>query len=247
MAWTPTILRPYLWADGKDPAGDGVAPSGGASVALLYDKARNGRHGSGSGMTYNSSLGALNFSSASVSFTSSTIAAETSIFLVLQVASHSQQRLLDSDSQNQFIGVRSHTGQSIGVLADSGSWILGGGSAPRVALVANTWTIVNVQFTGSTGKAYVNGTEESSVTIGNSIGTFKVGGASGGQAGSPEPFSGKFGDFIVFNEYLGERERKLMEGYLANKWGIESDLPSGHPYGANPPSQLQPSITGIRY
>lgn len=42
-------------------------------------------------------------------------------------------------------------------------------------------------------------------------------------------------EFLHFNDTLNTFQRQQIEGYLAWKWGIQSTLPSGHPYIKNPP------------
>jgi hypothetical protein len=38
------------------------------------------------------------------------------------------------------------------------------------------------------------------------------------------------GEFLIFDGALTDTERQQVEGYLANKWGIQSQLPATHPY-----------------
>lgn len=46
-----------------------------------------------------------------------------------------------------------------------------------------------------------------------------------------------FGEILIYQRDLSTSERQKIEGYLAHKWGLDGDLPSGHPYKTNPPSQ----------
>lgn len=41
---------------------------------------------------------------------------------------------------------------------------------------------------------------------------------------------GKIGELIVFNRALTTDERQKVEGYLAWRWGLQVNLPGGHPY-----------------
>jgi len=43
-------------------------------------------------------------------------------------------------------------------------------------------------------------------------------------------------EVIVCNADLSTADRQKLEGYLAWKWGLESDLPAGHPYKTTPPT-----------
>jgi hypothetical protein len=45
------------------------------------------------------------------------------------------------------------------------------------------------------------------------------------------------GEFLTFSTTLTTLERQQMEGYLAWKWGINSQLPYNHPYWNNDPRQ----------
>lgn len=37
-------------------------------------------------------------------------------------------------------------------------------------------------------------------------------------------------EFLCFSEYFGATQRQMVEGYIAWKWGIQNQLPAGHPY-----------------
>ena len=55
---------------------------------------------------------------------------------------------------------------------------------------------------------------------------------SGGGTGY---LTGSISEIIVYNRPLVTIERQQIEGYLAWKWGIQSNLPTAHPYKNNPP------------
>ncbi len=46
---------------------------------------------------------------------------------------------------------------------------------------------------------------------------------------------GYLAEIIVFDDKLSDGDRQKVEGYLAHKWGLESDLPVGHPYKSAAP------------
>jgi hypothetical protein len=50
-----------------------------------------------------------------------------------------------------------------------------------------------------------------------------------------EPFPGDFCELVVLNEEASTNTRQRIEGYLAHKWGLTANLPSGHPYRNLPP------------
>ena len=54
------------------------------------------------------------------------------------------------------------------------------------------------------------------------------------------PFRGYIGELIVFNSQLDPNQRLQVEGYLANKWGLRSSLPSTHSFYRFPSSTVVP-------
>jgi len=56
-------------------------------------------------------------------------------------------------------------------------------------------------------------------------------------------FDGNIYEIIIVNRLLSQTETQLIEGYLAWKWDIESNLPSNHPFiGFNPAVSMPPVI-----
>jgi hypothetical protein len=45
---------------------------------------------------------------------------------------------------------------------------------------------------------------------------------------------GDIGEVLVFNTVLTDAQRRQVEGYLANKWGLRTNLPVGHPFRLSP-------------
>lgn len=43
------------------------------------------------------------------------------------------------------------------------------------------------------------------------------------------------GELVVFEMALSVSDRQKLEGYLAHTWGLQANLPVGHPYGTLPP------------
>ena len=46
---------------------------------------------------------------------------------------------------------------------------------------------------------------------------------------------GKLGEILIYNTALSDAEIINIEGYLAHKWGLMSNLPNSHPYKLAPP------------
>ena len=113
--------------------------------------------------------------------------------------------------------------------SDGGTTNVGFGSA----LTANTNFLMRHVFNGaSTGGAVNAGTE----TVGSGgtagiVGSF----ALSSNPGDPNVAAGVSLGEIVVTPRLSLSNRQRMEGYLAWRWGIEANLPFGHPYKNDPP------------
>jgi len=51
---------------------------------------------------------------------------------------------------------------------------------------------------------------------------------------------GDWHELIIYNTALSTTDRQKLEGYLAHKWGLTDNLPSGHPYKYEPPYKEEP-------
>jgi hypothetical protein len=115
-----------------------------------------------------------------------------------------------------------------------------------VTVTTNTSFILGQQYSGSTAQLYLNGTASSSVS---SSGTFNtssygigrdVGNTDGG--GSYAYWPGSISEVILYNTSLTTTQRQQVEGYLAWKWGLVANLPTGHPYKTPP---IAPFPSGV--
>jgi hypothetical protein len=98
----------------------------------------------------------------------------------------------------------------------------------------------NVTSSNMTG--FINGTSQtvSDTTSGTYSGTFSVGSGTNGF------ISGNICELIVFNNRaLTSSERQQVEGYLADKWGLQTSIPSTHPYRSLRPNLQYFQPTGI--
>jgi len=102
---------------------------------------------------------------------------------------------------------------------------------------ANVTTIVSdvVTYTGTSGSltrsGWVNGAPMSVTNVSttgvnlnlNSISTL-------GNTAYNEPFLGYISEVIYYNQSLTTSQRQQVEGYLAHKWGLQTSIPSTHPF-----------------
>lgn len=99
---------------------------------------------------------------------------------------------------------------------------------------ANNWVIMGVELSSSTLRLRLNGgTEATAASASISIldGRFQVG--RNNMAGTF--LDGSIAEMIASQTAFNAAQRQQVEGYLAHKWGLESNLPSEHPYKTTPP------------
>jgi hypothetical protein len=62
-------------------------------------------------------------------------------------------------------------------------------------------------------------------------------------------FTGTIGEIVIYNVALSQTNYQIVEGYLACKWGLQGNLPSGHPYKSTcpigTPTTFSPTISGL--
>lgn len=57
----------------------------------------------------------------------------------------------------------------------------------------------------------------------------------GGATAPGRYLDGDIAEVVLLFEVPSESDRQKIEGYLAHKWGLEANLPAGHPYKSSPP------------
>jgi hypothetical protein len=101
-----------------------------------------------------------------------------------------------------------------------------------------TRVLISWGWNGSSYSAYLNGTVASTGSAGKgTTSEFILGGRSDSSGGvsSGQKATYTLNEFVGFSSYIGDTNRIKMEGYLAWKWAIQSNLPSGHAYSNAPP------------
>lgn len=99
-----------------------------------------------------------------------------------------------------------------------------------------TWKIISTRFiSGGNDFLYVNGGAERSNSNG---GTFNLQSTLrlGGGVINTRSFDGEMAELVITSADLSTTDRERLEGYLAWKWGLEANLPSGHPFKNTPPT-----------
>ena len=100
------------------------------------------------------------------------------------------------------------------------------------------WGNANILSFASSGSPtstlIVNSGSPSTVTIGGAV-TTAAGIFIGSNSSFSEPTQGYFAEIIVMLSAASTGTRETVEGYLAHKWGLTANLPSGHPHKTTPP------------
>jgi hypothetical protein len=106
-------------------------------------------------------------------------------------------------------------------------------SNPIIAAARHDHANANLEIwqDGTTGASRVYQT--AGVTD-NNAGELTVG--AGNTAGTGAPFNGYIAEITLVHSALSTIDRQKLEGYLAWKWGLEANLPAGHPYKTTPPT-----------
>ena len=100
--------------------------------------------------------------------------------------------------------------------------------------LASTTTINYAAFNSATSTIYGNynttssDSTRTSTTLNTSVSVWYLGNRPDGNT----PVNSYVCEFLEFNTFLSTSQRQQVEGYLAVKWGLQSSLPSTHPYNA---------------
>ena len=203
-----------LWLDGTDPAGTGVAAANGATLTSWTDKS-----GSGNSVTLPSLTYSLNTYTgySGVVFTSGTASSQLTLtpFECFFASSYSTGPYFPTS----YPGLLGQT---------------------SVIMYGNYYTVISANVMGPGGgfnnfSSAIFGdykTDSRNMTVSGAYSspsssfTLRVGSGDGYPNNS---WLGHIYEVIVFNVALSTAQRKQVEGYLAQKWGLRQQLPQEHP------------------
>jgi len=236
-SFTPGLLPSlHVWLDGNDPLNNGSTPGNGTGLARWYDK-------SGCGHTYNCgssptvTTGALN-GLATISFTTSQSATfgtiygfnNVTLFTVAYKNSSSDGGIFGNNGNNRYgyyfttkaiydfrdNGGGNPTNNSI---AQSAAWDI------QMVQYSNTGTLVtqNQNWNGTFIRTTTNVVSQLYPQFICNINTYQ---ASACQVA----------EMLIFGSYLNTNQVQVIEGYLAWKWGLQGNLPGGHPFASAAPT-----------
>jgi hypothetical protein len=258
-AFLPTdVLAPTFWLDAADAT---TFTLSGSAITQWRDKSSSQFTGTSSGSPVQGTLNgrpAVAFNGSQV-FDFGDVAdlgsANLNMFVVCQFTTTGTgsviAKSLYGDAQLRY-----------SLLRESGSLLVllqgdGGGAAPGVADTSTAPRLLSWTWDRTTQTLYLNGTSALSAPFANTA-TFNssykllIGGYNNGNGGTPPmsflAFNGTIGEVLFLFGTLTTVQRQQVEGYLAQKWGLGSSLPTTHPYRSVLPSTplfAPPLLSGL--
>ncbi|MFZ9922643.1 MAG: phage head spike fiber domain-containing protein, partial [Candidatus Nanopelagicaceae bacterium] len=229
--WTPSQISTALWLDAADAS---TIVLNGSTVSQWNDKSGNDFHLSQATAadqpayeaTGFNGLPTVNWAAINHALRTSMSLPATDLNLFCAADSNSPTQstyILDIETARR---VFTTSGQIF-----SGSW------SPATSSITGAGQRIYGFTTGPTNQIiYENGTAKSTlapipagvvsgiVALGNRFGANTFG------------MNGKMSEFVFVSGTLSTADRQKVEGYLAWKWGLQANLPVGHPYKNSPPT-----------
>jgi hypothetical protein len=228
-----------LWLDGVDPAGTGIAPASGTLTSWI-DKSGSGNNATGGvSPSYSSSSRGVVFSTSGSTYLQTSITAVPSAETVFCVFNPTNAAI---NNNNDMFSPSANYGLGFQILGNGTNfalkydvWAVAGYAATSYTISPGQITLGSGTFSSQTATTYLNGgvsvggpTSTSPYPSGSS--TRRVGSGAGG-----DYYNGTIYEIVYYNTVITTLERQQVEGYLAWKWGIQTSLPSNHPYLNIPP------------
>lgn len=245
--WTPAVLRPDAWFDAADLSTISVA----TGVSEWRDKSGNGKHVSQSTGSLQPSLqqGFLNglpvlqFDGSDdwlgCNTWSGTITSQSS-FAMFRLIAHSgyygrvYTQTSSSAADQAYVPCLEWVGS-----AQYGSYISGtnpGDALSKIALSTGVWYLWSSIHDGAAIRNRTSKLDGGSAasTISIALSDLRIGDEI--NTNQTPSLNGYFCELLMFNNRtITTRERWLIEGYKAWKWGVVSELPADHPFANRPP------------
>ena len=229
--FTPTdITGCQLWLD----ALDATTITGTTTVTQINDKSGNARHlGVGSGTTSYAN-NAITLASSYMFVTSAVDLTSYSFFIVTKTNGSIFNQFVFGARPNSTAAYNSSDGFGF-YLDNQNSGRLHGTLSSAIGLGVDTSNITLFSFT--TGPGVINGwANGGSVSIASGLSArtstaqgFAIGAEWNGSSYGNISSAASIYEIIVFNTSVTDPQRQQVEAYLAQKWGLKSIFPSGHP------------------
>jgi methionine-rich copper-binding protein CopC len=221
-----------LWLDGLDVNADGSNPANGAAVNVWNDKGPNNTDISGTGAaTYSAAGEGLEFANTQRPFddtytrsgANNTLAA----FIVSTLGASGNSVLIETANPRIAPGRQAFLGGGTN-LSNNNNWV-------NTPLIGKQLLSFEYRSDGS-ALAYEDATQTLSVPGAISVSASPRLTIGDDTTGGNRMIAGEFmHSIIIYNADLSAVDRQRIEGFLAHKWGIDGNLPGGHPFYAVPP------------
>ena len=225
-----SITGCQVWLDGADSST--VSFSSGSNVSTWNDKSGNGRNATvyAGTPTYTSALGMTFNGSSSLQITYTASPTIESMLVIIKFNSVSGQGDILSGTasgQREYLMYVPYSPGTIylGRHSTGPSGLINGGT---VTTGSNYLLEYVFNGTGNTisffqsGNTITSGTPQFTYSAGGTISV--IGSYNGGGY-----LQGQIYEMVIYSTALNTTERQQVEGYLAQKWGLTSSLPSSHP------------------
>ncbi len=240
----PSVFSPAVltnlsaWFDAADAST--VLFSSGSNVSQWNDKSGNNRNLTPNSGTTTYVSNSIRLNTSAMSVTNSVNLSSFSFFMAgLSPNNVSNQTLFvgrpsGNDAYNSTDGFSVYIDANLNRARYYGNYLVGSQTITNTSVVTTSPFLIS--FTGASSGAlssWQNGTAGGTASTG-SRGTSGSGFGIGGEWGN-----GIYGNFIssahyyeiiVFSARLTDSQRQQIEGYLAWKWGLQTSLPTNHPY-----------------
>ena len=240
--FTPlSVSNLILWVDGSDPLNNGAAPANGTALTTWFDKSGNS----------NNMTALVNGTYASnsqngrgtITFTSSVYRSAITNIPYYPADAYIVVRVNSASTANDICGVCQLNADNFNSLTfgeySTSKWHNGSSGFSRtpnaVASVTETstsflimsWSIANNNFYIYRNGVQIMVTSSYSWTPTASV-IFSLGTRVDVNAGNR--LQGSIAEAVLYTTQLNTTNRQQVEGFLAWKWGLQTQLPSNHPY-----------------
>ena len=242
-AWDPSSITTRLWLDMDDQT---TFTSSSGNVTQIADKSGNNytfNADSGSTLTAvntaqnNKNILRFDNNSDATSFISiafSSTAVHKFYFVVKVTASDSHDALVTFTKSNPTLQMIMFNMSGAGVF--SGDWYMNPGTSMsgNSTNLINQWVMLSAEFDIPNGQASLalNATEYNTNVAQSGLSTM---GAMSVKLNDYQNNADSDWGEAIFVEDATQTNSDKIEGYLAHKWGLTSDLPSSHPYKTTAP------------
>jgi hypothetical protein len=237
--FTPKLISGCsLWLDGADQSS--MTFSSGSSVSSWNDKSGNGynftNNGGSTNPTTDPTMGLLFTTVRSFANSSIPIPSNYTLFLVGNLTSrpNSYGRMINMNTTTDGFGFLGTFNNSFNFATFTGSgggtWYDTNSNTPTNTVASSpNLSIMAMTINGTSLTPFFNGTILNSKTNSGSTAS-TTGMCLNGISFAGQGVNAHFAEVFLFNSPLSTSQRQQVEGHLAWKWGLQSNLPSTHAY-----------------